>query len=589
MLMNAAVEQAAARQLTEKKSAATSLTAKVDLDECVGMAGTSQFGQMPASASPKFLQALDLLIQAHVEELARASKEEPVREKPPNIAVLAVPAKEQSAAPTTDTEVPSSKTATPKVGQLQNDTSAEAIADGNDGAPQGCLGYVRSKFGFSISAHGHTSELSMFGNAKDQLKDSQPIDEKEYDVSDYYATSGCSQAIARSDHFSHLSLAFISLNAIYLGVDSDYNKADSLNDADLAFIICENIFCFFFTFEVLVRFAAFQRKRNCLRDLWFKFDSLLVFIMVVETWVIPLIIHVTGAGTAELPTGPIKLLRLLRLARMVRIMRAFPELMTMVKGMMVATKPVSTSMAMLVGIIYVFAIIMHMLLKDWEGFDELYEYWGTISRCMMTLSANGTLGDSVGTVMRGIASNAPALFVFYVFVILSAVTVANMLIGVLCEVVGHVAEAEKENAVLAKLKTTLLLMLKHLDEDGSGDISKHELLNVINDSAALEVLEELDINVKYFVDMIDMIYESTENCTIPDIMQLLLDNQGQRTPNLKDIVLVNNFTRWSIGKEIRREVGALRFMLPTGQSTSPQPNPQQSSSQSMQSIKSLTL
>merc|ERR1719401_2141326 len=121
--------------------------------------------------------------------------------------------------------------------------------------------------------------------------------------------------------------------------------------------------------------------------------------MILETWVLPLIVHLSG-GSNPIPTAPLKLVRLLRLARIVRIMRAFPELMTMVKGMIVATRPVSTSMAMLVGIIYVFGITMHMLLKDWEDFDEVFMYWGTVLRCMLTLTANGTLGDSIGTVMR---------------------------------------------------------------------------------------------------------------------------------------------------------------------------------------------
>jgi len=264
-----------------------------------------------------------------------------------------------------------------------------------------------------------------------------------------------------------------------------------------------------------------------------------------------------------------KLLRLLRLARIVRIMRAFPEIMTMIKGMIVATKPVSTSMAMLVGIIYVFGITMHMLVN---GDPEVFEYWGTVSRCMMTLTANGTLGDSIGTVMRGIARNVPALIVFFVFVVLSAVTVTNMLIGVLCEVVSHVAEAEKEYAVLAKLKATLLVMLKNLDEDGSGDISKHELLGVVNHRDALAALEELDINVTYFVELIDMIYESTDSCSIPDIMQLLLDSQGARAPALKDIVLQHNFTRWSLKRQMKQEMQELRFMLsnnPTYRGTTP--------------------
>merc|ERR1719215_1803699 len=172
----------------------------------------------------------------------------------------------------------------------------------------------------------------------------------------------------------------------------------------------------------------------------------------------------------------------------------------------------------------------------------------------MTLAANGTLGDSIGTVMRGISGNALALICFFVFVILSAVTVTNMLIGVLCEVVSHVAEAEKEYAVLSKLKATLLVMLKRLDEDGSGDISKHELHGIMKDEGALQVLDELQINVEYFVERLDMVYEDTDSLSIPEIMQLLLDNQGDRQPSLKDVTLMHNFTRWSLKRRLKEDL-----------------------------------
>lgn len=517
---------------------------------------------LPDNASPKFRQALELLIQAHVEELAKASFQEPVTEKPANKESLfqepgaetsiVVPSERSPRSP----KQPLDSQALPVVTQDAATAAAETKSKDDD-APKGMFACLRPWMP-SIGAHGHSNEVAMFGNVKEQLKDKHEIDEFEYDVTNYYKTTGIVQSIARSDHFGHLALLFICLNAVFLGVDSDLNKAESANDANLEFIICENIFCVFFTFEVTMRFLAFRYKRDCLRDTWFKFDSVLVIIMVLETWVLFLVVHLTGAKN-PLPAGPMKLLRLLKLARMVRIMRSFPEIMTMIKGMMVATKPVSSSMAMLVGIIYVFAITMHMLCKD----DlEVFEYWGTVGRCMMTLFANGTAGDSIGTVTRGIARNVPALCAFLLFVILSAVTITNMLVGVLCEVVSHVAEAEKESAALSKLKNTLLVMLKELDEDGDGVIEKEELIGILNHEDALEVLADLDIDMKYFVDYLDMLYEKTSSRTIPEIMQLLLDNQGQRTPTLKDTVLLHNFTRWSIRREIRQSLAAFALAMP---------------------------
>merc|ERR1719316_1654777 len=122
-------------------------------------------------------------------------------------------------------------------------------------------------------------------------------------------------------------------------------------------------------------------------------------------------------------------------------------------------------MLMLFIVIYVWGIAMHSFMKDES---HLFEYWGSIGRCMMTLLGNGVFGDSIGTVMRGLADYPLALFTFFCFVLLSAITVTNMLIGVLCEIVSEVANAEKEYTAIQQLKSTLLVMLQRLDEDGSG-------------------------------------------------------------------------------------------------------------------------
>merc|ERR1711871_1165907 len=96
------------------------------------------------------------------------------------------------------------------------------------------------------------------------------------------------------------------------------------------------------------------------------------------------------------------------------------------------------------------------------------------------------------------------VLIFYVFLLLSALTVMNMLIGVLCEVVSAVGEAEKEQAAVDLVKKTVLIMLKHLDQDGSGEMSREELQQVLVDPHARQVLDELKVNVPYFVELMEM-------------------------------------------------------------------------------------
>merc|ERR1719424_1573440 len=162
----------------------------------------------------------------------------------------------------------------------------------------------------------------------------------------------------------------------------DHNTAATLLDSPLPYIVGENIFCVYFTFEFVVRFLAFEAKRNCLKDNWFKFDSVLVIMMILETWVMTLCLVLFGFEGGSLPTGPFRMLRLMRLARMVRMMRALPELVTMVKGMMVATRAVASSLLLLMLMTYIFAVVMFLGL----GEDPEAEYeFGTIGICMWTL------------------------------------------------------------------------------------------------------------------------------------------------------------------------------------------------------------
>merc|ERR1719336_2760423 len=58
-----------------------------------------------------------------------------------------------------------------------------------------------------------------------------------------------------------------------------------------------------------------------------------------------------------------RILRLTRVARMVRLMRQVPELVILIKGIAMATRSVSATLALLLAIIYVFAVLFTQLLS----------------------------------------------------------------------------------------------------------------------------------------------------------------------------------------------------------------------------------
>jgi len=376
-------------------------------------------------------------------------------------------------------------------------------------------------------------------------KEEQPLDEHAYDVQTFYKETGLAQSIARSEWFNGITLAVISINALYIGVEAQMNAPGQPEAAELVWIVFDHFFCLFFVLELLVRFLSFQCKKNCMKDGWFKFDLALLMLMVLETWVMPIFLLLLNTSGA-LPIGPMKLLRLLRLARMTRLMSRMPELLTMVKGMSMASRAVGSSLLLLGLLVYVFAIVLYMILAD---NDETAQSFGSLPKCMWTLLMDGTFMDSIGTQLTGLLDRREylAVFVFMVFVGLSAMTVMNMLIGVLCEVVSAVAASEREEAAISLMKETILVLLKNVDVDKSGEISKAEMRELVKDPGALNVFDELQVNVKYLTLMQEyLLDEGSGDLSIKLIMDLILTSRGERPTMMKDLVDIHMFTCWNM-------------------------------------------
>lgn len=408
----------------------------------------------------------------------------------------------------------------------------------------------RSKARNALATQMSPTEFEQHKLFGDMGIDKSQLDKEEYDVSMYYKDRGLSQAIARSESFSNLTLFVIFMNALYIGYDADANTQENLLDADPQFLVMENVFCVFFFFEWCCRFLAFASKFNCFKDMWFKFDTILVTMMTIETWILP----VALSGGTGIPSGLVKLVRLLRLARMARIMRAFPDLVAMIKGVKVASRAVLSALLMLLGLIYVFAIILFTLLKEVDD-EAVHERFRRLGITMWTLLIDGTFLDGIGFVSRSLldTNNYFSVSILLLFVLLSALTVMNMLIGVLCEVVAAVASAEKEDSAIRMVKTELLALLRELDEDGSGQISRNEIGQVLKDTTALAVLDNLQVDVAHLLEHLEMFFDHAEEdeLTIHQIMDLILMLRGDRPPTMKDMLHGQTFSRWKTGTALQ--------------------------------------
>eukprot|EP00930_Biecheleria_cincta_P055626 TRINITY_DN41931_c0_g1_i1.p1 TRINITY_DN41931_c0_g1~~TRINITY_DN41931_c0_g1_i1.p1 ORF type:complete len:613 (-),score=104.03 TRINITY_DN41931_c0_g1_i1:229-2022(-) len=387
----------------------------------------------------------------------------------------------------------------------------------------------------------------------DTKKEHQILDQAIYDVANFYKTTGFSQHLARSETFEKVTLLVIAINALYIGIDAELNKAETMIQADPPFIVCDNLFCLFFTFELAIRFAAFRYKSNCLRDTWFVFDSFLVALMVAETWLLTCILLFSGVGASgggpSLPTGPLRLLRLLRLSRLVRLLRAMPELLVLVNGIKVASRAVWSSLLMIFMMNYVVAIMLHMFLKDRA---DLAEQFKLLTLTMWTLFMDGTFMDSTRQTLdqlRYVARTDPLLSIFGVtvfvlYILMTNITVMNMLIGILCQVVSEVKSADDEKTAIQLMQQYLRDMLVELDTDKNGQISRSELAEVVKNKTAVRVLEKLDVNPMYVMDLTEKLFEEdiaagrVPEVTREELMEVILKVRGNRNVAMQDLVEV---------------------------------------------------
>lgn len=293
-------------------------------------------------------------------------------------------------------------------------------------------------------------------------------------------------------YFQMTTLGVIVLNAAWISVDVQYNhpKLEVCDDQGTCKLPLQPVsdgidqfFCVYFFTEVLVRCFAFRNFLYFWKDGWFVFDSVLVMFMVLESWIFPLaaLLSDTGRGRSPLKNfSSLRLLRLLRLTRMARIMRFFPELMTLVQGMMLAARSVIFILVFLVLIMYVFAIIftgqlgdptldlypeepainlknltrgeLISMIEDLQGQVcgsslTSAQMFASMGDSMMSLLTNGLLGDGLAVACTSILNGSQGIFLFYLFILfmcISSFTLLNMLIGVVCQVIEATAKSQEE-------------------------------------------------------------------------------------------------------------------------------------------------
>jgi len=350
--------------------------------------------------------------------------------------------------------------------------------------------------------------------------------EPEYCVTSLYKDEGICQRLAKSHTFFMLTMLVVAVNAVWICADADRSvinihpgNSDGEGDAKVESIarpehvdIIENLFCVFYTLELLIRFCAFKQKLTCIRDSWFCYDGCLWILMIIDNWFLPLLtLIITGdahGGTGSARVVLLRLARLLtitRLGRIARLLRAMPEMLMLLKGIATATRSVFVTLLLLVALLVVFGVILRTQVGENVELEQLFS---SVLQTMWLLLLHCTFLDDVAEFLNTVKDiSAFSGMILLIFIFLSSFTVLNMLIGILCEVIACVAAKEKEKSAEKYLRKTLLNILECHDTNNDQSIQMEEFELLMQNPEVHLILTRFGVDVADLIELQDLLFE----------------------------------------------------------------------------------
>jgi len=151
----------------------------------------------------------------------------------------------------------------------------------------------------------------------------------------------------------------------------------------------------------------------------------------------------------------------------------------------------------------------------------------------------GALMDSYSSIADALMENLVCLVLFHLFAVLAALTMMNMLLGILCEVINAVAASEKEALELGAMKETVGHIFHELDTSGTDVLSQKEFSKIIENPSARQIIDKLGIDMEQVIDTIeDMFMGDNEGGALSpgDFMDILLQMRGSNYATVKDLM-----------------------------------------------------
>ena len=216
--------------------------------------------------------------------------------------------------------------------------------------------------------------------------------------------------LKESPLFQYLVISIIIFNAFTIGINT-YELGEFTRGV---ISILDYSITVFFVIELLIRFIGEPKKINFLKSGWNIFDTLIVLISLIP---------ISNSSS-------FLLLRLLRVFRVLRIISIIPELKLIIEALLGSIKRVFYVSLLLFIILYIYATIGSILFSS-----DIPQRWNDVGVSMITLFQVLTLSSWEQVMLPLQEVYWWAWIYFFSFIIICGITMLNLLIAILVDVV----------------------------------------------------------------------------------------------------------------------------------------------------------
>jgi voltage-gated sodium channel len=258
---------------------------------------------------------------------------------------------------------------------------------------------------------------------------------------------------AESAPVQRVVMTLIIINAISLGLET---SATAIALIGGVLHILDKVVLAVFVCEIVAKLIG--RGPRFFRDGWNIFDFIVVGIALVPS------------------AGPFTVLRALRVLRVLRLLSVIPQMRHVIESLLRAVPGISSIIAILILVYYVFAVVATNLFGAQFG-----EWFGTIGLSMFSLFQIMTLESWSMGIVRPVMKVYPYAWAFFVpFILIATFTMLNLFIAIIVSAMQAQTAEEHEEEMEA-------IEEAHADES---ELIKRELGSLRSELGAVRKLLE---------------------------------------------------------------------------------------------------